>query len=145
MDISQQGVDFIKSWESFAGTAYKDVAGFWTIGYGHQIVPGDPYSEYTTMGEDEALGLLARDIQPAVACINHHCAKVLTQNQFDALCAFVYNVGCSAFETSTLLRRLNAGDFAGAAREFTRWDHAGGREVQGLLNRRKAEQALFVS
>jgi len=145
LDISQQGVEFIKSREGFDGTAYKDSAGYWTIGYGHKIKPGDPYSPYTTMKADEALALLERDLQPVVACINHKCTAQLTQNQFDALCAFTFNVGCGAFETSTLLRRLNAGDFGAAAQELLRWDHAGGREVQGLLNRREAERDLFLS
>lgn len=68
----------------------------------------------------------------------------LTQNQFDALVSFVYNVGVGAFRTSTLLRKLNNGDYVGAAAEFKRWKFGGGKELPGLVRRRKAEEQLFL-
>ena len=69
----------------------------------------------------------------------------LTQGQFDALVSFAYNVGSRALSTSTLLKKLNAGDIKGAADEFLRWNKSGGKVMPGLTNRRKAERALFLS
>lgn len=83
------------------------------------------------------------DMQRAVDCVYSAVKVPLNQNQFDALCDFTYNVGCGAFEGSTLLLRLNAGDYTGSAAQFAFWDKAAGRVVQGLENRRAAEAALF--
>lgn len=69
----------------------------------------------------------------------------LTQGQFDALVSFAYNVGSRALSTSTLLKKLNAGDIKGAADEFLRWNKAGGKVMNGLTRRREAERALFLS
>jgi len=67
----------------------------------------------------------------------------LTQNQFDALCSFTYNLGAGALRTSTLLQLVNLGDFAAASKQFLRWDKAGGKPLAGLTRRRRAEMALF--
>lgn len=69
----------------------------------------------------------------------------LTQGQFDATVSFTYNLGAGSLSTSTLLRKLNAGDYAGAADEFLRWNKAGGKVLNGLTRRREAERALFLS
>ena len=79
------------------------------------------------------------------ACLDKHIKVKVSQNQFDALASFVYNVGETAFKDSTLLRKLNAGDFQGAGAQFDVWVNAGGKKVQGLVNRRAKEKALFLA
>jgi lysozyme len=139
------GADGLALTEQFEGcelTAYQDVKGVWTIGVGHtgaDVVPG------LTITQAQAQALLANDVSSAVACVNNVVAVPLSQQQFDALVDFVFNVGAGAFETSTLLKNLNAGDFAGTAAQFDVWDHAGPVVVPGLLRRRQAETALFNS
>lgn len=129
--------------EQFEGcqlTAYQDVAGVWTIGYGHT---GPDVSPGLTITQDQAAQLLQQDVASAAACVNQAVTVALNQDEFDALVDFVFNLGQGAFRSSTMLRDLNAGDFAGAAGEFDKWDHAGGKVVAGLLRRRQAEEALF--
>jgi lysozyme len=129
--------------EQFEGcrlTAYQDVAGVWTIGYGHT---GPEVSTGLTITKDQAAQLLQNDVASAAACVNQAVALALNQDEFDALVDFVFNIGRGAFQGSTMLRDLNSGDFADAAEQFDKWDHAGGKVVAGLLRRRQAEQALF--
>jgi lysozyme len=129
--------------EQFEGcrlTAYQDVAGVWTIGYGHT---GPDVSPGLTITQAQAEQLLQQDAASAAACVNQAVTVALNQDEFDALVDFVFNIGRGAFQASTMLRDLNSGDFAGAAGEFDKWDHAGGKVVAGLLRRREAEQALF--
>ena len=92
----------------------------------------------------EAEELLRTDLQSAVDCVNRAVTAAITQNQFDALVDFCFNVGCGAFEKSTLLRKVNAADFAGAATQFALWVHAGGEVVAGLVRRRKLEAEMFA-
>jgi len=94
--------------------------------------------------QPEAERRLKDDLRVAEACVNLNCPQ-LTQPQFDALTDLVFNIGCNAFANSTLCRLLHKGDFAGAADQFERWDHAGGRVLPGLLQRRLAEKELFLS
>jgi len=86
---------------------------------------------------------LAEDVREAEDAINDLCKVSLTQNQFDALVSFVFNVGVGAFKSSTLLRKLNAGDYDGAAGQFPRWNKDNGREIAGLTKRRHLEQSVF--
>ena len=137
MKCGKAGKDLIVEFEGVELKAYKDVAGFWTIGVGHLIRPGE---SFTTITRDEAMELLAKDLADAEGCINA-LSLTLTQNEFDALCSFVFNLGCGAFRNSTLLKKIKSGEDAAA--EFKRWNKAGGKEVAGLTRRRKAEEALF--
>jgi len=141
MDISLAGLNFIKAVEGMKLTRYKDSAGLWTIGVGHLI---KPFENYTTITEAEAMRLLAEDVAEAEIAVNRYVKVPLTQNQFDALVSFVFNVGSGAFRRSTLLTKLNAGDYAGAAAQFPAWRKAGGVVVSGLVNRRNKEVALFT-
>jgi lysozyme len=112
----------------------------WTIGYwysGPDVYPG------LKITQNEAISLLLHDIGTAAGCVNRLVTVLLVQEEFDALVDFVFNLGTQAFAGSTLLRKLNAGDFNGAIGEFARWDHAGGKVVAGLLRRRAAEAQLF--
>lgn len=141
MDLSLAGLAHLKQFEGLRLQPYKDSAGLWTIGYGHLLKPGEWWDSIT---EQFATQLLADDVGTAEDAVNSLVKVPMTQPQFDALVSFVYNVGVGAFRRSTLLRKLNAGDYAGAAGQFPLWRNAGGRLVQGLVNRRAAEVALFA-
>lgn len=141
MNISDIGVQFIKQHEGCRLTAYQDSIGVWTIGYGH--IKGVTGGQSIT--QDMADEYLVEDLQPAVRCVNASVTGVVTQSQFDALCSFVFNLGCNSLRNSTLLRKVNDGDDDGAAKEFVKWNHAGGRVIDGLTARREAETTLFMS
>lgn len=144
--LSQVGLDHLKRIEGWSSVVYKDQAGLPTIGYGHLLKPGEHFTEITRqMGE----ALLRQDVYFAVNAVNNMVKVDLTQGQFDALVSFVYNVGVGAFESSTLLRKLNAGDYDGAFVEFERWNKVtvNGEKIvsSGLVNRRRSEQELFLA
>jgi lysozyme len=139
---SQVGIDLIKGFEGYVGRPYLCPAGKNTIGYGHVIQPGE---KFTTLTEPEALALLAKDLVRYEEAVDDFVTVPLTQPQFDALVSFTYSCGVGALLKSTLRKKLNAGDYAGAAEEFLKWCHAGPQVLNGLLVRRKAEQALFLS
>lgn len=141
MNISDEGLGLIKKFEGLRLDVYDDVAGKPTIGYGHLIKPGETFDRIT---EDEADSLLLSDVQNTVKCVTNLVRTAVSQNEFDALVCFAYNLGCRALQNSTLLRLINVGDMEGAAEQFLRWDIAGGKEVQGLTNRRIAERAVFL-
>ena len=139
---SKDGLALTQGFEGLRLTAYQDVAGIWTIGYGHtgpDVTPGLRISEI------EAEAILLADLADAIRCVNQAVTVDLTQCQFDALVDFCFNAGRGSFLNSTLLRKLNLGDMAGAAAQFGLWVHAGGRVVAGLVRRRKAEAELFAS
>jgi len=140
MTYSEQGLALTKHFEGLRLAAYQDQRGIWTIGYGHT---GRDVHEGLTVTEAEAEALLASDIARATAAVNRLVTAPVTQNQFDALVDLAFNLGCAALMHSTLLALVNSSDFAAAASEFLRWDHAGGRVVPGLLLRRQAELELF--
>jgi lysozyme len=140
MNISQRGIDLIKSFEGCKLQAYKDAVGVTTIGYGSTegVTMGD------TITQDEAENLLKEDVRRFEDCVNAYVDVPITQNQFDALVCFAFNVGCNALKNSTLLRLLNGGEEIGVvAPQFLRWDKAGGKPLAGLTRRRQAESVLF--
>jgi lysozyme len=140
LTYSGMGLSLTEQFEGCELTAYQDQVGVWTIGYGHtgpDVTPG------LSITLDQAQALLAQDVAGASVCVNKVIAVQLTQDEFDALVDFVFNLGAGAFTGSTLVRDLNAGDFTAAAAQFDLWDHAGGAVVAGLLRRRQAEAALF--
>ncbi|MGA2903727.1 MAG: lysozyme [Candidatus Korobacteraceae bacterium] len=142
LSYSNKGLALTQQFEGLRLTAYQDQVGKWTIGYGHtgpDVQPG------LTITQDQANALLVQDVASAVASVNRMVTVPLTQNQFDALVDFVFNLGSGNLASSTLLRELNAGNSAAAAAQFVVWVYAGGVVSQGLLKRRQAEQALFLS
>jgi lysozyme len=145
MQISYNGVKLLKELEGFRNEAYLDSGGIPTIGYGSTRVNGVPVKMGDTITEPEAEHQLLLDVAWAQTCINQSVHVPLKQNMFDALVCFVYNVGADAFMKSTMLKMLNLQLYDIAANEFLRWDRVNGNENQGLLNRRKKEQALFLS
>lgn len=144
MKISDKGLNLIKCFEGLELKAYVCPAGLWTIGYGSTFIFGRRVKEGDEITEEQAEAALREHLQDEVYPVL--CSMVvveLNQNQFDALCSFIYNLGQGAFEQSTLLRKLNRHDYAGAAREFKRWVYANGKKLEGLVRRRAAEEYLF--
>ncbi len=140
LHVSSACVGIVKYFEGFEPVAYLDPVGIITLGFGETlgVQPGD------TITEEEAAEKLVKRLDNDFAkFIRSYVQVPLTQYQFDALASFIYNVGGGAFQGSTLLEKLNKGDYEGAAHEFPKWKFAGGKVLKGLENRRKAEQALF--
>lgn len=131
--LSSQAVELIKSFEGFSATPYPDAGGF-SIGYGHFIQAGE--NLLGPLSFDGALELLKKDVAVAQNAIDRYVEVALSQNQYDALTSFVYNVGSGNFRSSTLLKLLNYGDYQGAADQLLRWQHA---------ERRAQERDLFLS
>lgn len=142
MQYSKSGLALTEGFEGCKLTAYQDVAGIWTCGYGHT---GPEVVEGLTVTQAQAEAWLLADVQNAVNHVNSLVTIAVDQNIFDSLVDFAYNVGGEALASSTLLRLLNQGDFKDAALEFDKWDHAGGQVVAGLLRRREAEAKEFLS
>ncbi|EOZ9384304.1 lysozyme [Enterobacter bugandensis] len=146
MQTSDKGIALIKEFEGCKLTAYQDSVGVWTIGYGWtQPVDGKPIRAGMTIKQETAELLLKTGLVSYENDVSRLVKVGLTQGQFDALVSFTYNLGARSLSTSTLLRKLNAGDCAGAADEFLRWNKAGGKVLNGLTRRREAERALFLS
>ena len=137
---SDAGLAMTKEFEGLRLNAYQDCVGVWTVGYGHT---GADVHAARVVTEAEAEALLLADMEAAVACVNRVVSVVVTQGQFDALADFCFNLGGRALCESTLLRRVNAGDFDGAAEQFGMWCHAGGKVQPGLVKRRRAEAEMF--
>ncbi|KTH89462.1 muraminidase [Enterobacter cloacae subsp. cloacae] len=146
MQTSEKGIALIKQFEGCKLTAYQDSVGVLTIGYGWtQPVDGKPIRAGMTIKQETAERLLKTGLVSYESDVSRLVKVSLTQGQFDALVSFTYNLGARSLSTSTLLRKLNAGDYAGAADEFLRWNKAGGKVLNGLTRRREAERALFLS
>jgi GH24 family phage-related lysozyme (muramidase) len=144
MNISQNGVDFIAKFEGFVDHAYKpvDEERYYTLGFGHYGPDVKPGQKITKAAAEE---LLKKDLANYVADVNSLVKVQLNQNQFDALTSFCFNCGYGNLASSTLLKKVNIKDFAGAAKEFDKWVHGANKQVlPGLVNRRNAEQALFL-
>lgn len=146
MQTSDKGIALIKQFEGCKLTAYQDSVGVWTIGYGWtQPVDGKPIRAGMTIKQETAERLLKTGLVRYESDVSRLVKVGLTQGQFDALVSFTYNLGARSLSTSILLRKRNAGDYAGAADEFLRWNKAGGKVLNGLTRRREAERALFLS
>jgi lysozyme len=146
MTLSDNGIKFITRWEGFSPTAYKDVAGYWTIGYGHLILPNEQQLMTATLTKEQAMAMKKKDAGIAEAAIRGQVLAPLNQNQFDALVSLIFNIGSGAFRDSTVKARINALDTEARITEaWQRWKNAGGKTVPGLVNRRKAETELFFT
>jgi lysozyme len=140
MQISDNGLAMIKSFEGCVLEAYLCPAGIWTIGYGHTegVTDGDVWTQEQA---DDALIPDSNSI--AAEPVNRLVTVPLTQNQFDALSDFTYNLGQGNLSSSTLLKLLNQGDYAGAQDQFQYWNLCDGEPSEGLTRRRTAEADLF--
>lgn len=142
---SDNGIAKIKQWEGFKKKAYRDGGGVWTVGYGHTSDENLTVTSTTVISEEEAERLLRIDLREAEDAVNAYVKVPLNQNQFDALVSFTFNVGGSAFAKSTLLKKLNAGDYDAVPKELARWNKDNGKVVAGLTNRRAAEAGLWAT
>ena len=140
MRISSKGIDLIKSFEGLRLEAYLDSVNVPTIGYGHtrNVRLGQ------TITVEQAESFLMEDIHEFELAIQRLVCISLSQNQFDALTSFTFNVGIGNLKKSTLLKKLNTGDIAGAANEFNKWVYAGKQKLKGLVKRRSKERLLFI-
>lgn len=143
--ISEKGIGFIAGFESLRLKAYLCPANVWTIGWGTTVYPnGIKVKKGDTCTIEQARAFKNHDLKRFQKCVNDTVAVPLNQNQFDALVSLTYNIGEAAFKSSTLLKKLNAGDFAGAADQFLVWNKSKGKVLNGLVNRRAAERTLFL-
>lgn len=142
MKASSEGRQRLQAFEGLRLAAYKDEGGVWTVGYGHT---GSQVGPRTKITREQAEKLLEGRLEEVAASVTALVKVPVSQAQFDALVSLTYNIGAGAFKRSTLLRKLNAGDYAGAAEQFMRWRYVRGVESMGLLKRRKAERDLFLS
>jgi lysozyme len=149
--INSAGLALVKHFESCFLEAYWDKTGkCWTIGWGHTGLRHNDGTVYKgrQITEDTAADLLAHDMHQFEQRVLEHISVPLTDDQFSALVSFDFNTGGLTLRNgkpSTLTRRLNTGDYFGAALEFLKWDKSGGVRLKGLTRRRLSEQRLFRS
>jgi lysozyme len=129
----------IESYEGCKLTAYRDPVGIWTIGFGHT---GKDVTQGLTITLEQAQQILADDIAEFERAVEE-LAPITTQQQFDALVSFAFNVGAGALRQSTLRRLHNEGKYAEAKLQFARWNKAGGKVLTGLTRRRKTESLVY--
>ena len=139
MKLGEKGTEILKYFEGCKLTAYQDSVGVWTIGYGHTKGVHDGM----TITQEQAEQMLLTELEEYEGYIENMVTVPLTQNQFDALVVWVYNLGPTNFKNSTLLKELNAGNYNAASTEIKRWNKAGGKVLAGLVKRREAEAQLF--
>ena len=139
MRISQEGVDLIKHFEGCYLDAYLCPAGVWTVGYGHTkgVKEGD------AIEQEAAEAFLIEDLESFEQAVTRLVEVPLTQQQFDALVSWTFNLGAGNLAESTLLRKLNNYQYAEVPEQMMRWVRAGGQVLDGLVRRRAAEAALF--
>jgi lysozyme len=137
MKTSQDGLNLIESSEGLRTMPYQDVAGYWSIGYGHKILAGEDFSAGITPSQAQAL--LQQDLGHVEDAMRQLLPINCTQGQWDACADFGYNLGVNALRTC-----LGHG-FNQFPVQALRWVNAGGKEQPGLVTRRKAEVALFTS
>lgn len=140
MKTSDKGVEAIKGYEGEKLKAYRDTGGVLTIGVGHT---GPEVVEGLVIDRLQSFIWLKEDLVEAEDAVNRLVKVALTQNQFDALASFVFNLGEGNFSKSTLLKKLNVGDYDGARNEFKRWVYDNGKIQPGLVKRRYAEAEMF--
>lgn len=145
-NLSDSGMKLLEQFEGLRLESYLDSAGIATIGWGSIKYPnGNKVKLGDKITKDQAKEYKLHDLKEFKSTVNTSVKVPLTQNQYDALVSLSYNIGSGAFKNSTLLKKLNIGDYKGAAEQFLAWNKAGGKKVQGLVNRREAERKLFLA
>lgn len=148
LNISDKGVKFIASYEGYEPNLYNDAANHCTIGYGHLLHFGpcnelDKKSYPNGVNKSQSLALLKKDAQTAVKGVRRSVKVDLNQGEFDALVSWTFNLGEGNLKSSTMLKKLNKGEYAEIPKEMNRWTKAGGKKLKGLVKRRKAEGDMF--
>ena len=141
MKMSDKGLQLLEGYEGKKLKAYKDTGGVWTIGVGHT---GPEVTEGLIIDDLQCFIWLKEDVQEAEDAVNRLVKVALTQDMFDSLASFVFNLGEGQFRKSTLLKKLNASDYKGAGQEFKRWVHDNGVVQPGLVKRRYSEAQAFA-
>jgi lysozyme len=146
MRVSENTIKLIKKHEGCRLEPYRDPIGLWTIGYGHLIGDGKtlPVEWFRKFTQEEVDELLKKDLQRFERGVLRLCPNNLTQSRFDALVSFAFNVGLGNLQASTLRQKHNRNDVFGAAKEFLRWNKAGGKVFRGLTIRRQDESNLYL-
>ena len=139
-----KGIQLICQFEGLRLERYRDAVGLWTIGYGHLILK-EEMEKLIKITTGEAKNILRKDLKRTETGVKKLLTLSVTQNQFDALVSFAFNLGLGNLKKSTLLKKVNAGDKEAAALQFKCWNKAGGRVLAGLTRRRDAEMRLFLS
>lgn len=147
MIINQAGLDLIKEFEGFEAKAYKDAVGVWTIGYGTTARAGVGIKPAAgmTITKAEAEYYLQKAVDKFIANIRPNITAPINENELAAFASLAYNIGPTAFNRSSALRHFNAGDKARAAKSILLWNKAKGKVLKGLVRRREAEMALFLT
>jgi lysozyme len=143
MKISLTGLALVKSEEGWVNHVYEDATGHLTIGYGHLVKLGERFPESISYERGEQI--LREDLEWAEIVVTSSVRVSLSQFQFDALVDFVFNAGCGSFKKSTLLLKINNGDYVGASQEFMKWIYSGGVILDALVKRREKERHLFLA
>jgi GH24 family phage-related lysozyme (muramidase) len=143
--ITEKGIGIIKQFEGFSPTIYICPAGYPTIGYGHVVKPQEREHFAGGITPEQAEALLRQDVQTAEQAVLRLITVPLTDDQFDALVSFTFNLGAGALQRSTLRLKVNRGDHATVPTEFRKWVWAGGRKLEGLVRRRNAEATLYAT
>jgi len=145
--VSDECIKMIKHHEGVRLKPYQDPIGLWTVGVGHLIGDGKtlPIEWFRTFTMDEVDELLKKDLRRFERGVLRLCPNNLTQSRFDALVSFAFNVGLGNLQASTLRQKHNRNDVCGAAKEFLRWNKAGGKVFRGLTIRRQDESNLYLS
>ena len=143
--LNQSGRCLIGHNEGLRLESYLDGVNVWTIGWGTTQINGRPVTEGMKITREQAVEYFNTDVAKFETIIRKNVTVPITNNQFAALVSFVFNIGASAFKKSTLLKKLNQGDYDGAANEFGRWIYAKGKVLNGLITRREQERDLFLT
>ena len=147
MSVNQATIDLIKRFEGCKLTAYQDIVGIWTIGYGTTAMAGlgiEP-AKGMTITHERAEDLLRQGVEKFATTVDAMITTKVNQNERGACVCLAYNIGPNAFAKSTVLRELNVGHKDKAAAAFRMWNKAGGEVIKGLVNRREAEIKLFLT
>lgn len=146
MNLSDNGYEVIKSFEGVKNKAYKDSVGIWTVGIGFITVDGQKVNESTTLTNDQIKEQFFKQITTYENAVNSYVTSEISQNQFDALVSFTFNLGTGSLKSSTLLKKVNIDPSDSTiTTEFAKWCKAGGRVIEGLAKRRAQEAKLYFS
>ena len=146
MKASINAIELIKRFEGCRYNPYRDSVGLWTIGYGHLIGDGKslPSGYNRVFTQKEIDDFLVNDLVHVESGISVLIRVPITQNQFDALCSFCYNLGVGTLQKSTLLKDINSSLWDAAANDILKFHFADGVSLPGLIKRRQAEHDLFI-
>ena len=143
--VTEAGLNLIKRFEGFSHTIYICPAGYPTIGYGHLVLEHEQDQFATGITQAEATELLRKDVRIAERAVLRLISVPLTDGQFDALVSFTFNLGAGALQRSTLRLKANRGEHESVPAELMKWVWAAGKRLPGLVRRRQAEGAAYVS